>query len=54
MALARDLGFLADERWGELEALRDHAARLTWGLYQAISRRQKTDGRPSGRRTGAS
>jgi four helix bundle protein len=35
--LARDLGYLKAEVWGELEALRDHAGRLTWGLYRAIS-----------------
>jgi four helix bundle protein len=35
--LARDLGYLASERWGELEALRDHAGHLTWGLYRALA-----------------
>ncbi len=37
--LARDLGYLKAEIWGEMEALRDHAGRLTWGLYRAISAR---------------
>ena len=37
--LARDLGYLKAEEWGEIEALRDHAGRLTWGLYRAIARK---------------
>jgi four helix bundle protein len=37
--LARDLGYLKTEEWGEIEALRDHAGRLTWGLYRAIDRK---------------
>jgi four helix bundle protein len=36
LRLARDLEYLKPEQWGELEALRDHAGRLTWGLYRAI------------------
>jgi four helix bundle protein len=36
LILARDLGYLKPEEWGELEALRDHAGRLTWGLYRAL------------------
>jgi four helix bundle protein len=39
LLLARDLGYLTAEGWGELEALRDHAGRLTWGLYRAIDRK---------------
>ena len=35
--LARELGYLKAEVWGEVEALRDHAGRLTWGLYRAIA-----------------
>lgn len=38
LLLARDLGYLKGEQWGEIEALRDHAGRLTWGLYRAIAR----------------
>lgn len=34
--LARDLGYLKMEQWGEVEVIRDHAGRLTWGLYRAI------------------
>jgi four helix bundle protein len=34
LLLARDLEYLRTEEWGEIEALRDHAGRLTWGLYR--------------------
>jgi four helix bundle protein len=33
---ARDIGLLSPSEYGELEALRDHANRLTWGLYRAV------------------
>ena len=36
LLLARDLGYLNPEQWGEIEAMRDHAGRLTWGLYRSI------------------
>jgi four helix bundle protein len=36
--LARDLGYLTPNIWGEVEALRDHAGKLTGGLYRAIQR----------------
>jgi four helix bundle protein len=36
LELCRDLTILSPEEWGELEAKRDHAARLTWGLCQSI------------------
>jgi four helix bundle protein len=36
LRLARDLEYLRAEQWGELEALRDHAGRLTWGLYRVV------------------
>lgn len=39
LRLARDVGVLDPTRWGELEALRDHAGQLTWGLYRAVARR---------------
>ncbi|MCL4866031.1 MAG: four helix bundle protein [Gemmatimonadales bacterium] len=39
LRLARDLKLLTTAKWGELEALRDHAGQLTWGLYRAVSRR---------------
>jgi four helix bundle protein len=34
--LAKDLKYLSPEKWGEVEALRDHAGRLTWGLYRSL------------------
>jgi four helix bundle protein len=37
LLLARDLGYLEQKDWGEIEALRDHAGRLTWGLYRAMT-----------------
>jgi len=36
LLLARDLGYMKREEWGEVEAMRDHAGRLTWGLYRAL------------------
>jgi four helix bundle protein len=38
LLLARDLRYVRREEWGELEALRDHAGRLTWGLYRSVRR----------------
>ena len=38
LRLSRDLEFGPKETFGELEALRDHASRVTWGLYSAVSR----------------
>ena len=29
------------EEWGEIEALRDHAGRLTWGLYRSVSGKKR-------------
>jgi four helix bundle protein len=46
LILARDLGKLDTARYGELEALRDHAGQLTWGLYAAISRRARRPSNP--------
>jgi four helix bundle protein len=37
LLVGRDLGFLSDDDWGTLDALRDHAGKLTWGLYRAVS-----------------
>lgn len=37
--LARDLGLLKAKDYGEIEALRDHAVRLTAGLRRAVKRR---------------
>ena len=36
LLLARDLGYMGREVWGEVEAMRDHAGRLTWGLYRSL------------------
>ena len=40
LLLARDLEYLKAEEWGETEALRDHAGRLTWGLYRSLDPRR--------------
>lgn len=40
--LAAELGFLDSEEHIELEVLRDHANRLTWGLYHAIGRKLRS------------
>jgi four helix bundle protein len=44
LRLARDLEYLKPEKWGEMEALRDHAGRLTWGLYRSLDRRTRPGG----------
>ena len=36
--LVLNLGMLADQPAAELEAVRDEAGRLTWGLYRHVSR----------------
>ncbi|HET9294298.1 MAG TPA: four helix bundle protein [Gemmatimonadales bacterium] len=36
LKLALDLGYVGRAEWGEVEALRDHAGRLTWGLNRAV------------------
>ncbi|MGH7516616.1 MAG: four helix bundle protein [Gemmatimonadales bacterium] len=36
---ARDIGLFSTASYGEVEALRDHANQLTWGLYRAVSQR---------------
>lgn len=40
--LARDLGFLAPDAWTRLDALRDQAGKLTWGLYRSVRKKRKT------------
>jgi four helix bundle protein len=37
LRLARDLGYLNDALWERLEAQRDAAGRLLWGLYRSKS-----------------
>jgi four helix bundle protein len=39
LQLARELHYLKPEVWGQVEAIRDHAGRLTWGLYRAVARK---------------
>ena len=41
LRLARDLGYVRQEVWGEIEAMRDHAGRLTWGLYRSLNIRTR-------------
>ncbi|HEV8599516.1 MAG TPA: four helix bundle protein [Gemmatimonadales bacterium] len=36
--VARDLGMIAEEEAKSLEALRDEAGKLTWGLYAYVSK----------------
>ena len=44
LLLARDLGYVQRELWGEIEAMRDHAGRLTWGLYRSLNSQPTTLG----------
>ncbi len=37
LRVARDLGFVSHKVWEKLDALRDRAGKLTWGLYRAVS-----------------
>jgi four helix bundle protein len=46
LQLARELEYLKPKEWGEVEALRDHAGRLTWGLYRAVDRTPSGAQRP--------
>ena len=46
LRLARDLGYLKAEVWGEIEALRDHAGRLTWGLYRSLDLKSNSPSSP--------
>jgi hypothetical protein len=43
--LARDQELVDVEAWGVIEALRDHAERLTRGLYAALGRKAAAAGR---------
>jgi four helix bundle protein len=36
--LAKDLGLLDAEQAKEIESRREHASKLTWGLYKSVSR----------------
>jgi four helix bundle protein len=39
LRLARDLGFLSEDRWRKVENLRDEAGKLCWGLYRSLGPR---------------
>ena len=39
LRLARDLGYLTDSAWAEVEALRATAGKTTWGLYRSVAER---------------
>lgn len=51
LELARDVGELKPERFGELEASRDHAEKLVRGLLAALSREKPGKAPASGRGT---
>jgi four helix bundle protein len=38
LQLARDLEYLTPVAWSDLDALRDRAGKLTWGLYRTVGR----------------
>ncbi len=38
LLLARDLGYLTESDWQEIEAQRNKAGKILWRLYEAISR----------------
>lgn len=39
LMLAKEMASLSHRTYGELEALRDHAARLTWGLRVSLKKK---------------
>jgi four helix bundle protein len=39
LRVARDLGYLSHERWDALDAMRDAAGKLVYGLARALSKR---------------
>ena len=39
LRLGADLGYSSQEQHTEVEIVRDHASRLTWGLYSAVAKR---------------
>ena len=39
LRLAHDLGYLTAADYARIEEIRNHAGRVTWRLYQAISRK---------------
>jgi four helix bundle protein len=41
MRLARDLGYVADAEWDELESARNLAGMLVWRLYVSVAKRAR-------------
>jgi four helix bundle protein len=44
LLLARDLKYLSKKEYEEINALRDHAGRVTWGLYRSMGHRKTQKG----------
>ena len=44
LLLARDLEYISSSEFDELNSLRAHAGRVTWGLYRSIGLRKKEKG----------
>ena len=42
LMMARDLGLLSRERWGEFDALHTETGKILWGLYAAVRREPTT------------
>ena len=42
LLVARDLGLLSKERWGEFDALHNETGKILWGLYEAVRREPTT------------
>ena len=40
--VVRELGFVSEGEWKELNDLRAQAGRLTWGLYRLIKSKETT------------
>jgi four helix bundle protein len=40
--LARDLEYLTEEQWQEIDTLRGHAGLLTWRLYDSVAKNART------------
>ncbi len=41
LRLARDLEYVPEDVWNELERLRNHAGVLTWRLYDAVTKARR-------------
>ncbi|MFC1639304.1 four helix bundle protein [Gemmatimonadota bacterium] len=40
LIMARDLEYLSHEQYVELDKLRDHSGKVTWGLYRSMGSRK--------------